>query len=124
MIQKLTVCNTCVTSPIIKLKTFHLYTKLKEGRLFIFTKNSIKVSIKKENRLLGKKIFSFFSKSVFFFKKKDNSFVKFFKNSALPLKKKKKIAGSFIIGPVLSDSNYLKIKNKFLKLIVCFILLI
>ena len=113
MIQKLTLLNVCSTTRFIKLKTFHVYKKGKVDNSFIFTKNSIKSTLKKDYSLLGKKTFSLFLKPKFFLKKTDGSFIGFLKNQTLPMKKKRRILGGFVIGPCFYKTGFLKIKNKF-----------
>lgn len=116
MIQKLTILNPSTVVGFFNSKTFHVYTK-KIKNNFCFTKNSIRFVQKKNSKLSGKKIFSFFTKPVFFLKKKDNSFVSFFKNQAIPLRKKKKIIGSFVIGPTPYCTKLIKFRNRFSKLV-------
>lgn len=115
MIQKKSILFSCTSYPALKIKTFHIFSKKKTIRVFFFTKNSIKSSLKKNQRLLGKKIFSFFSRQTASFRKKDNSLLFFFKNESLILKKKNKILGNFVLGPCLYDNFFLKKKNIFSK---------
>ncbi len=115
MIQKQTVLNSCTSSPILKVKTFHLYSKNQTVKVFSYTKNSVKLSLKKNTKLLGKKVFSFFCKQSFFYQKVDKSSDFFLKNQSVLLKKKKKIIGFFVVGSSLNNNKFLKLKNKFSK---------
>ncbi len=117
MIQKKTILGSCTASNILKIKTFHLYSKRKTAKLFSFTKNSIKTASKKNEKLVGKKIFSFFCKSTFFFKKKDGCFFFLKKNDSVLLKKKKKLLGGFCYGFANNNTRFFKFKNRFQKIL-------
>jgi hypothetical protein len=117
MIQKLSLLKSCTTSPLINIKTFHVYSKRKIIGSFCFTKNSVKLVSKKSYGMIGKKIFSIFSKQSFFFKKKDSSLVSYKNNQSVPLKKKKKIIGGFVLGFSTYNNFFLKNRCKFVKLL-------
>jgi hypothetical protein len=115
MIQKLTVLNPSTSCSILKIKTFHVYSKKRSLKVFGFTKNSVKLANKKNPNIIGKKIFSFFCKQTFFSRKNDSSFFCFLSNNSVFIKKKKKIIGSFFLGFISKNCKYLKFKNKFAK---------
>lgn len=117
MIQKQTVLKPCSTTPILKVKVFHIYSKRSHVAVSEFTKNSIKMALKKNSKVIGKKIFSVFIKQRSVFKKKDASSIFFLENQAVLYKKKKKLIGGFMVGPCSYNISFLKIKSKFSKLI-------
>lgn len=115
MIQKQTYLNTIDKTGVLLVNTFHLYKGY--NRHISFVGNFIKISIKniKSDSLLKKKgkSIALITNTKFKNFKKDGSFLFFYENSCILLKKKLILRSKELIGPSSYSIKRKKLLYKF-----------
>ena len=119
MVFKQTCIHIIDNSGFIKSKIFHVYGLKKSLCLnkpgFVY--GSIREVYKKLQKSIGKKKRIFITTTVKNKKRNDGTFINFFKNSGLPIKKRTSVVGSLVKGPFINTIKRRKLRSSFNQII-------
>lgn len=119
MIQKTTILNISDTCGYIKNKCFHTYSKTYILSNYNFTNSSIRKTLSKFSKSIGKKKKTFVIRKICINKQLDGTNYIFFSNDNVIIKKRLSILGKYVKGPILFNIKRKKLLSSFSHVLLC-----